>query len=245
MCYPMISIVWQGNHRYNVCRSGQNIGFITVSNNPYHNRHSYLNLCLGQYDPTVARELFSLLRKELRQPLQVMLYSTREMYNFLIAGGFERKRRCYEIEVSSSDLIVLLRPSVELQIIRKGSSLYAICCDLLYAYYSATHKTISPLTVPQEVFCADLPETVVCCIADKKPIHYAFIEEDETGYEIAYVGTRNPDSFSDFAQALVFKLFQKCDFLTMECDDTDPAAMQLINLFNTSIDESYDTYIHE
>lgn len=239
----MISIVWQGDHRYNVYRSGQDIGCITVSANTYHNQHRYLNLGLDQYNPAIARELFFLLRKELGQPLQVMLYTTQEMYDFLIAGGFERKRRCYEVEVTSSDLITTLHPSVELQAIQRGSALYAVCCEQLYDYYSATHEAVSPLTVPQDVFCADLPETVLCCIADSKPIHYAFVEPSEVGYEIAYVGTTAPSDFHNFAQFLVWKLFQKCDFLTMECDDTDPAAMELKSLFRVSDAESFDTYI--
>lgn len=239
----MISIVWQGDHRYSVYRSGEDIGCITVSDNPYHNSHRYLNLGLDQFDPAIARELFSLLRKELGQPLQVMLYSTQEMYDFLIAGGFERKRRCYEVEVTSSDLVATLHPSVELQTIQKCSPIYAACCKLLYAYYSATHEAVSPLTVPPDVFCADLPETVVCCMADGKPIHYAFVEPGEVGYEIAYVGTTAPPDFHSFAQSLVWKLFQTCDFLTMESDDTDPAAMDVKSLFRISDAESYDTYI--
>lgn len=241
----MISIVWQGDHRYNVYQSGEDIGCITVSNNPYHNSHRYLNLGLTQYDPAIAKELFSLLRKELRQPLQVMLYSTQEMYDFLVAGGFERKRRCYELEVSSSDLAAPLHPSLELHTIQKDSHIYATCCELLYAYYCAAHEAVSPLTVPQDVFCTNLPETVLCCLADGKPIHYAFVEPGEDGYEIAYVGTSDFSTFSSFAQTLVFELLQKSDFLTTECDDTDPAAMRLMQLFDISMDGPYDTYILE
>lgn len=241
----MISIVRQGDHRYNVYRSGQDIGCVTVSNNPYHNQHCYLNLDLDQYDPAIARELFSLLRKELGQPLQVMLYFKQKMHVFLTAGGFDRKRRCYELEVSSSDLVATLRPSVELHTIQKGTTLYATCCELLYTYYSATHEAVSPLTVPLDVFCTDLPETVLCHLADGKPIHYAFVEPDEVGYEIAYVGTTILSDFHNFAQSLVWTLFQKCNFLTMECDNTDLAAMALKSLFRISDAESYDTYILE
>lgn len=241
----MISIVWQGDHRYNIYRSGKDIGCITVSDNQYHNAHCYLNLGLEQYDPVIAKELFSLLHKELEQPLQVMLYSTLEMYNFLASGGFVRRRRCYELEVTSSDLAVPLIPEVELHAAQKGSVLYNACCDLLYAYYSATHEAVSPLTVTQEVFCTNLPETVACCVEGGKPVHYAFIESDEVGYEIAYVGSTDLSSFSGFAQTLIHELFQKCDSLTAECDDTDPAAMQLMRLFTISCDESYDTYILE
>lgn len=241
----MISIVWQGDHRYNIYRSGKDIGCITVSDNQYHNAHCYLNLGLEQYDPVIAKELFSLLHKELEQPLQVMLYSTLEMYNFLASGGFVRRRRCYELEVTSSDLAVPLIPEVELHAAQKGSVLYNACCDLLYAYYSATHEAVSPLTVTQEVFCTNLPETVACCVEGGKPVHYAFIESDEVGYEIAYVGSTDLSSFSGFAQTLIHELFQKCDSLTAECDDTDPTAMQLMRLFTISCDESYDTYILE
>ena len=241
----MISIVWQGDHRYNAYRAGEDIGCITVSDNQYHNTHRYLNLGLEQYDPSIAKELFSLLRKALGQSLQIMLYSTPEMHNFLTAGGFERKRRCYELEVASSNLAVPLTPTVQLHIAQKGSSLYNTCCDLLYAYYSATHDAVSPLTVTQEVFCTTLPETVVCCVEDCKPVHYAFVEPNEVGYEIAYVGTTDSSSFLGFAQTLVHELFQKCDSLSAECDDTDPAATQLMQLFTISCDESYDTYILE
>lgn len=241
----MISIVWQGDRRYNVYRAGKDIGCITVSDNQYHNTHRYLNLGLEQYDPAIAKELFSLLRKEVGQPLQIMLYSTPEMHIFLTASGFERKRRCYELDVASSDLTISLSPTVQLHTAKKGSTLYDTCCDLLYAYYSATHDTVSPLTVSQDVFCSDLPKTVLCSMVGSDPNHYAFVEPDETGYEIAYVGTTDFSSFSCFAQTLVHELFQKCDSLTAECDDTDPAAMQLMQLFNISIDGSYDTYILE
>ena len=241
----MISIVWQGDHRYDVYRSGQDIGCIAVSSNPYHNRHCYIKLGLDQYDPSFAGALFSLLRKELGRPLQTMLCSTEKMYSFLIAGGFQRKRRCYEIEVSSSELAAPVQASMEIHTMQKGSVLYAACCELLYAYYSATHEAVSPLTAPPDVFFANLPETVLCSLADGKPVHYAFVEPGEGGYEIAYVGTGNLPGFSSFVQTLVFELFCKCDLLTAECDDTDPAAMQLMNLFNVAVEESWDTYILE
>ena len=241
----MISIIRQGDHRYNLYRSGEDIGCITVSDNPFHNTLCYLNLGLTQYDPSIAKALFSHLRIELGQPLQVMLCSAKDMHNFLIAGGFARRRRCYELEVASSDLAAPLTSTVRLRTVQKGSVLYNTCCGLLYSYYSATHEAVSPLTVTQEVFCTNLPETVVCCVEDGKPVHYAFIEPDEAGYEVAYVGTADSSSFSGFAQTLVHELFQKCDTLTAECDDTDPAAMELMRLFQTSCDESYDTYILE
>lgn len=123
--------------------------------------------------------------------------------------------------------------------------MYAACCELVYAYYCETHASVSPLSVDADVFCADLPETVMCCIADGKPIHCAFIAPDEFGFEIAYVASAALSSFFGFAESLVSALFRKCDTLTAECDDTDPAAMILKSLFRTSAEDTYDTYILE
>lgn len=241
----MISIVHQGDHRYNIYRAGQDNGCIRVSVNPYHDQHCYLDLGLTQFDSAVAKELFSLLRKELGKPLQMMCYSWEGYHDFLTAGGFVRRRRCYELEVSPSDLVAPLNSGLHLHTVTRGSPMYEACCDLLYTYYRETHAPISPLTAPQDVFCADLPETVMCDITDGKPIHYAFVEPDESGFGIVYVGTTDLSSFSNFAQALVSELFRKCRFLSAECDDTDPAAMSLKSLFRTSSDDSYDTYILE
>lgn len=241
----MLSIVWQGDHRYNVYRSGRDIGCITVSGNPYHNQHCYVRLGLDEYDPAIAAELFSLLRSEVGRPLQVMLYSWKEKHDFLTAGGFARRRRCYELEVSPSDLAAPVQASVPLHTARKDSDLYDACCGLMYAYYSETHEAVSPLTASQDAFCSTLPGTVVCCMADGSPIHYAFVEPEEIGYEIACVGTTNPSAFSEFAQALVHVLFQTCGRLSMECDNCDPAAMTLKSLFRTSNENSYDTYVLE
>ena len=239
----MISIVHQGDHRYNVYRAGQDIGCISVSTNPYHDQHCYLNLGLTQFDPVIAQDLFSLLRKEIGKPLQVMCYSRKGYHDFLIAGGFERRRRCHELEVTASDLIAPLNAELPLHTFSKGSPMYDACCELLYAWYCETHAPINPLTAPPDMFCVDLPETVMCYVADGKPIHYAFVEPEESIFEIAYVGTTDLSSFCSFAKTLVYELFRKCSSLTAECDDTDSAAMTLKSLFCTSSDDSYDTYI--
>lgn len=241
----MISIVQQDSHRYSVCRDGRDIGCIRVSTNPYHDQHCYLNLGLTQFDPAIAKELFSLLRSELGRPLQVMCYSWKHHHEFLTAGGFERRRRCYELEITTDHLIAPLHASTELHTAVKGSPIYACCCELLYAYYCETHAPVSPLSVDVDVFCATLPETVMYCIADGKPIHCAFIEPDESDCEIAYVATTDFSSFCGFAESLVSALFQEYATLTAECDDTDPAAMTLKHQFRTSSDDSYDTYILE
>lgn len=241
----MISIVHQGDSRYDIYRDGHDIGCIAVSANPYHARHCYLSLGLTQFDPTIARELFFLLRSELGKPLQVMCYSWNGYHDFLTAGGFERRRRCFELEVTADHLAAPLTAEVPLHTANKGSPMYDACCELLYAYYCSTHAPVSPLTCAQEVFCADLPETVLCHTNHGKPIHCAFIEPDETGYEIAYLATADLSSFFGFAKTFLHALFRQCTTLTAECDDTDSAAMILKFLFHTNSDDSYDTYVRE
>jgi len=85
----MIQAVHQekGDNRYIVYDAGEDIGCIAVSENPYHSRHFYLNLGLMHYAPHIAAELFRLLRQEPARPLQVMLYVSQPMHDFLIASG--------------------------------------------------------------------------------------------------------------------------------------------------------------
>ncbi len=239
----MIQVVHQGDHRYNIYDSGEDIGCIAVSQNPYHNRHLYLNLGLKRYDLQIAAELFRMLRQKLNQSLQVMLYATGAIHDFLIAGGFERRRRCYELEARAADLAVPLAETVPLTMVLEGTAEYDRCCKLLYDYYSKTHLAISPLTADAEAFCADLPGTILCHTADGEIVHFAFVEPDEEGYEIAYVGTNKPADFKPFAQSMVAKLFRECDRITAECDDVDPAAMALKSLFRLPDGTPYDTYI--
>lgn len=239
----MIQAVHQGNQRYRIYDSGKDMGCINVSQNPYHNRHLYLSLGLTRYDPQIAGELFRVLRRELGRPLQVMLYASESIHDFLIAGGFERKRRCYEWEARAANLAAPLEEAVSLTKVSEGTVEYDLCCKLLYDYYSKTHLAVSPLTADAEAFCADLPGTVLCHTADRGIVHFAFMAPDEEGYEIAYVGTIRPDNFKPFAQSVVAKLFRECDRITAECDDIDPAAMALKSLFHLPEVTPYDTYI--
>ena len=241
----MISIVHQGDNRYDVYRDGQDIGCIAVSANPYHDRHCYLSLGLTQFDPSIARELFSLLRSALGRPLQVMCYSWNGYHDFLTAGGFALRRRCFELEVTADHLAEPLTDGIILQAAHKGSPLYDACCALLYSYYCQTHSPVSPLTCTQGEFCNHLPESVLCHTDHSKPTHCAFIEPDETGYEIAYLATADLSSFFGFTKSLLHELFQKCATLTAECDNTDPAAIILKSLFRKESDDSYDTYVRE
>ncbi len=239
----MIQAVHQGDHRYIVYDSGEDIGCIAVSRNPYHDQHFYLNLGLTRYDPRIAPELFRQLRQKLQHPLQVMEYANPTLHDFLIAGGFERRRRCYELEARVEDLASPLQSTVPLTKVSAGSAAYDRCREMLYAYYSKTHLAVSPLTADAETFCADLPETAFCSVEEGEIVHVAFVQLEEEGYEIAYVGTKKPSDFRPFAQSLVAELFRRSERIIAECDDVDPAAMALKSLFQPSCALEYDTYV--
>ncbi len=239
----MIQVVHQGGHRYSIYDSGKDIGCIAVSRNSFHSFHLYLNLGLTRYDPQIAAELFHVLRLELGHPLQVMLYVSESMHDFLIAGGFARRRRCYEWEAHAADLAIPLEEGAPLAKVSEGTAEYDLCCKLLYDYYSKTHLAISPLTADMESFCTDLPGIVFCNMESGKIVHFAFVEPDEGGCEIAYVGSVKPADFKPFAQSLTAALFRECDRITAECDDVDPAAMALKSLFRLPNGTPYDTYI--
>lgn len=101
----MTAIVSQDEKRFDIFNSDLNIGHIFVYHNSYHAQNCYLDLELTQYDPAKAGELFGMLRQRLARPLQVMLYSWDvKKCAFLTAGGFVRKRQCYEMEAKAADL---------------------------------------------------------------------------------------------------------------------------------------------
>ena len=239
----MIQTVYQGSQRYKIYDSGEDIGCIALSRNPYHSRHLYLNLELKRYDPQIAAELFHALRQELGQPLQVMLYASDAMHGFLTAGGFERRRRCYELEARAADLAVPVGKTMPLTKASAGTAEYDLCRKALYDYYGKTHLAVSPLTADMESFCRDLPDTVFCHMESGNIVHFAFVEPDEKSCEIAYAGTSRPSGFPPFARSLAAELFREFDCLTAECDDVDPAAMALKSLFRLPEVTPYDTYI--
>ncbi len=236
----MITIELRDKNRYEVFSSGESIGFVSTRRNPFHARTCYLNLELTWYEPPCAEELFKLLRAELHRPLQVMLYSwEREKCSFLVAGGFQRKRRCYEMEVGRKDLTVPIEGDLPKAETVRGETPYSDCCELLYESYAGTHEAVNPLTADRETFCRALPDKVLYAVEDGGIAHFAFADENE----IAYVGTVRQSGFRSFACALLAEMFCRYDTVSFECDDCDPAAMELKSFFRTSNEDSYDTYI--
>lgn len=238
----MITINFLDSEHCAVFRLNRSIGYISIRYNPYHAQNAYLSLELTQYDPSIAKTVFQLLRSKLSHPLQVMLYAHEiEKCAFLLAGGFQKKRQCCEVNVSSADLISTVKECVPITQNTRTDPAYQDCCKLLYDSYTEKHKAINPFTAGKDLFYAELPDTVIFYRSDDKIVHFAFIEQNE----IAYIGTSNQSNFSDFAQTLLARILAEYDSVSFECDDCDLPAMQLKAFFHFSDTDSYDTYVLE
>ncbi len=236
----MITIEAHDNGRWDVYDQGEGIGYVSARIEPFHARTCHLELALARYDPAGAKELFGLLRTALARPLQVMLPSRdAEKCAFLAAGGFQRKRRCYEVEAGRQDLLAPIKPSVPLAQAARGDPAFESCGALLYESYALTHATVSPLTADRASFYRVLPDMVLFSRKDGGIVHYAFVD----GNEIAYIGTVHPPGFPGFAQTLLSRMLEQHGTVRFECDDCDPAAMALRTFFRDSGTDTYDTYI--
>lgn len=209
-------------------------GTVYQSHNPYHAGSIYLHYTLepdAVLSPELSRELFYRIHCELEKPLQILLNSENtEISAFLEAGGFQRMRRTYCLEVWPACIRFPLTETVELLEISQDSPEYIQCAKLLYQQYGDKHAAINPLTADFPAFCKVLPETVLYQAENGQILHFAFVEENE----IAYVGTTEPSLFSKFAAALVVRLFRKNETLYFEADDCDPEAMALKAFFSTA-----------
>ena len=238
----MAVTIVKSDSRYEVFAGDASVGGVSVSRNPFHGQNAYLKLNLRKLDPGIAKDLFALLRSELDCPLQVMISSEeRELAEFLRAGDFSLRRRCYEVEGSVSDLREAPAERASLRETGKGDPTYRLCCRLLYHYYQETHKAVSPLTVSEAEFCAELPVRVVYEGEGKRISHAAFVEDGE----IAYLCTACPEEFPGFGESLLARLFREKEKVFFECDNCDPAAMALRSMFRDPGEESFDTYVYD
>ena len=213
--------------------------------NPFHAGHAYLKTDFQTDDSAKAKEIFALLSRELGRPLQIMTYSTPELYGFLTEGGFARRRCCLEIEVTPANLVPQNVGEISLVELSKGAALYDQACRILYNYYQKTHQAVNPLTADLNSFSRNLPDSVLAQVEKGQILHLAFIEEASEETEIAYVATVDLPSFANFSYSLVEKLFKRTSGIFFECDDTDPAAMLLKACFQVENPRSFDTYIYE
>lgn len=210
-----------------------------IYQNRFHDGHVYLSIDDFEVDKIQSSE-FEKVMYEYQKPLQVMVKSSnRQLVQLLNKSGFQLKRRCYEVEVSESDLITL---ATQLHIIFKsvkGSEEYFECAKDMFLYYKKTHALVNPLTASLEEFMDVLPVDVVYFKEINKIEAAAFIENNE----IAYIYANNTDSFEKFAGALINYLFGLNKTIYFEADDTDWVATKLRNKFLVENKESYDTYI--
>lgn len=206
----------------------------------FHSGHLYLDIEDCEID-TIRPSLFEELMDRSGKPLQVSVSSSRaQLVGLLKQSGFELKRRCYDMHVLTSDLVVPLPAKPQsLPMAHIGTAAYDSCVEKMYQYYRDTHSTVNPLTCTQEEFSEILPQTAAYSKFKNKIDSAAFIEENE----IAYLCSSSESGFLEFARSLISDLFDRYDSIVFEADDTDWAAMRLKAFFAQKDDVSFDTYV--
>lgn len=225
-----VTVLWKG-----VCH-----GTVELYENPYHAQNQYLKWNLCPLDHEFSAELFEELHQIAGRPLQVMVDSdNRELCDFLMAGGFQCRRKCFEVEAAAEDYIGP-KPQAALEYTRIGNADYVRCCELMYERYCETHKEVNPWTAGQEAFLAELPAEVFYLQREGNIIALAFVERNE----IAYITAAEDGELERFAVSLTAKLLKEYGSLFFESDDCDWAAMRLRAMFAHQSDTSFDTYIY-
>ena len=209
--------------------------------NPFHANHLYLRLTEEEAD-ALSPACFAELFEKHGLPLQVMVFSdAKRTISLLQRSGFELKRRCYELQVSSSDLLVHVSKGIPpLSFTKKDSSAYFACAELLYHYYQDTHAAVNPLTASLPEFMEALPDEVLYDDPSDRPTSAAFIE----GNEIAYLCSHDRTGFPAFARSMLADLFDRYAQIAFEADDTDWAVTTVKDMFFIKIDRSFDTYVY-
>ncbi|MGM9639980.1 MAG: hypothetical protein ACI3V3_01275 [Faecousia sp.] len=231
----------QEDGRYAIYGDEQRIGIVELYDNPCHMKNCYVKLKLERLEPAISAGLFRKIHEIAKRPLQIMVRSDNgALTEFLVAGGFERRRRCYEVEARTDDYIGG-SSDVPLVHSRAGEPDYERCCRMMLDYYVETHRAVNPWTSDFEAFRRSMPVHVVFTKADDKIVSLAFIEENE----IAYVCGTDKRHFANFARSLVTWVFEQYETCFFESDDCDWAAMQLRSTFNNLDETSLDTYVYE
>lgn len=213
---------------------------IKTYTNKYHQTNLYLvgNLLIKDDYTELAT-----VQHQTKKTLQCMVSSTDEAVNKILEFmGFCCVRKCYELEVSASDLVETSEFNDEsiLCFTNRKTIEYMTCAYQMYQYYQKTHQPINPLTATFEQFVDILPNQVCYYMMGEEVTHLAFVEDNE----IAYVYSNDLASFKQFALQLVQWLLKKYDTICFEVDNIDEVAMTLKSLFKEpTCSETYDTYI--
>lgn len=236
-----MTITQTSENEYSIFHNGKSIGTVTLSQNPYHKTNCYVTLDLNCFDPELSKELFAKLKEIADCPLQVMAESDDVvLMEFLIAGGFICKRKCYEMEIGISDYIGSIKNTPLCRTIA-GEPEYEQACRQMFEHYVATHETINPWTSDYETFCKELPETVLYAESVSEITACAFVEDNE----VAYICGKDIGHFKEFAQCMVTFMLSQYETVCFESDDCDWAAMTLRSLFQNLDESSYDTYVYD
>lgn len=220
---------------FTVCADGKKIGNIKTYRNPFHNKNIYIEPSSGLINYEIAEELFKKLRSVKGAPLQIGVYSDNvKLTEFLMRGGFKKMRTCSLMVVSAADMKEHPAP-IEISCYSRDDRAFKECAEKYYNYYSDTHRNINPLSVDFNEFEKILPN---CLWASKDLRDFAFTEENE----IAYVYGES-EKYRNFLGALIKIIFSKYPQTEFECDDCDPAANVLKELFNEPKEPTFDTYI--
>ena len=234
----MVTLQKHGS-KYGINSSGQYLGEVECHHNTHHMNACYVEVNIPCLDVHISEELFAKLKEREGLPLQAMSASNdTAMVDFLKAGGFRCKRKCYEVEAAAEDYI---GGDGDLQLCScvVGEPEYGECCRMVYRYYTETHKAVNPLTSDLAAFRMNLPGKAVYAMHNDQIVSLAFVE----GKEIAYVCGADKTHFVRFARSLVTFMLDEHKTLFFEADDCDWATMALRFLFKNLDDASYDTYI--
>lgn len=225
---------------YVICVENSCIGTVQFYDNPFHMQNCYLKIKLTYSDNKFSARLFKELKREAGRPLQVMISSADvSLAEFLKAGGFVCKRKCYEVKATVNDFVGR-KTDMRLFSCQAGDNEYDIACKMMFDYYALTHKSVNPCTADFQSFCRSLPAEVI--FAEKKSAitSLAFIDKNE----IAYVCGSDKSHFQSFACNLVSKIFEKYGEVVFESDNCDWAATSLMKLFKNQSETSIDTYVY-
>lgn len=210
--------------------------------NLFHNSNIYFKVDEVKSFDKVNSDVLDNLCSYFGKPIQIVISSDRkDITNLLENLGFERKRACYEVEVSKDEYCLCEKDDgIKLITAYKGSKEFMACAELMLERYIKTHLEINPWTGKKTDFFDILPCKVVYEKKGDSIENLAFIENEE----VAYVLGKDIDSFRKFSSNLIFNLFEKYKNICFEADDCDEFAMELKKLFNIDDNITWDTYIY-
>lgn len=241
--YVLLEAGNSANRVIAVKNEGMEIIKIPYYFNSFHNSNIYFKVDEVKSFDKVNSDILDRLCSYFDKSIQIMISSNKkDIANVLENLGFERKRACYEVEVTKADYCLYEKDDgIKLITAHKGSKEFMACAELMLERYMKTHLNINPWTGKKTDFFDILPCKVVYEKKGDSIENLAFVENEE----IAYVLGKDIDSFRKFSSNLIFYLFEKYKNICFEADDCDEFSMEIKKLFNIGYDVTWDTYIYK